>query len=309
MNIESQSAGHYYKTDGTAVHQVPKVSKGGGMRPTTIADARKLGLLPSVTTILSVMAKPGLDRYKQEAAILAALTLPRHEGESLDDFAARVVVDAKEKQREAMRIGTAVHDAAENYLLRGSTPADTQIIALFAPVKRWLDENVTKVYVVEKVLVNTVEGFAGTVDLICELKGVEGVTVLDFKTQGVKKDDKGRWKPVFYRDSWPLQLEAYRRTAGNAQNIASLVINTTEASDVWMKIWDKSEHEAFWKAFLSARDLWGYLKSYHPDLGRVIQPPRPTRPRGKSIITPEEEEHQEAMNSCEFGWDGHKTWK
>ena len=36
---------HWYDRDGKAVFEVPK-AKGGGMRATTIADARKLGLYP-----------------------------------------------------------------------------------------------------------------------------------------------------------------------------------------------------------------------------------------------------------------------
>ncbi len=47
---------HWYDRDGKAVFEVPK-AKGGGTRPTTIADARKLNLYPSVTTVLSVLAK------------------------------------------------------------------------------------------------------------------------------------------------------------------------------------------------------------------------------------------------------------
>jgi len=48
---------HWYDRDGKAVFEVPK-AKGDGMRATTIADARKLNLYPSVTTVLSVIAKP-----------------------------------------------------------------------------------------------------------------------------------------------------------------------------------------------------------------------------------------------------------
>src|SRR5436190_23373532 len=46
----------------------------------TLRDARKLGLLPSVTNILGVITKPELTAWLQEQAVLAALTLPRLEG-------------------------------------------------------------------------------------------------------------------------------------------------------------------------------------------------------------------------------------
>jgi len=53
-----------------------------GRRNTTVKDAREHGLLPSVTTIIACHARPALEIWKQQNAILAALTLPRIDGES-----------------------------------------------------------------------------------------------------------------------------------------------------------------------------------------------------------------------------------
>ena len=55
-----KESGHWYAADGTAVFEVPNKSK-GGMRPTTLKDCRALGLYPSVTTIMKVLAAPELD--------------------------------------------------------------------------------------------------------------------------------------------------------------------------------------------------------------------------------------------------------
>ena len=84
--VPRESASHWYFPDGTPIHEVPRAD-GKGTRPTSLRDARKLGLFPSVTNVLGVIAKPALDAWKQEQAILAALTLPRNEGEPLDEFA------------------------------------------------------------------------------------------------------------------------------------------------------------------------------------------------------------------------------
>ena len=51
---------HWYKQDGSPCYEVPYADPKKGMRSTTIRDARKLNLVPSVTTILQVMDKPGL---------------------------------------------------------------------------------------------------------------------------------------------------------------------------------------------------------------------------------------------------------
>lgn len=80
--VPRESASHWYFPDGSPLHEVERAD-GKGTRPTNLRDARKLGLYPSVTNILSVLAKPGLNAWKQEQAILAALTLPRRSGESL----------------------------------------------------------------------------------------------------------------------------------------------------------------------------------------------------------------------------------
>ena len=84
--INREASSHWYLSSGEPYHEVVRAD-GNGMRPVTLRDARKVNALPSVTNILSVLAKPGLDAWKQEQAILAALTLPQQDGESLDAFA------------------------------------------------------------------------------------------------------------------------------------------------------------------------------------------------------------------------------
>lgn len=62
--VPRESASHWYFPDGTPLHEVPRAD-GKGQRPTSLRDARKLGLFPSVTNVLSILAKPGLDAWKQ----------------------------------------------------------------------------------------------------------------------------------------------------------------------------------------------------------------------------------------------------
>ena len=67
------------------MHTVPSAK--GEARATTLRDARKLGLLPSVTNVLGVINKPELVEWKMTQAVLAALTLPRRDGGGEDGFA------------------------------------------------------------------------------------------------------------------------------------------------------------------------------------------------------------------------------
>ena len=98
---------------GWSADALPFPSLKGEPRPTTLRDARKLGLLPSVTNILGVIAKPELTAWLQEQAVMAALTLPRMAGESEDAFAKRVVADSQTTRDGAADFGTAFHDGAE----------------------------------------------------------------------------------------------------------------------------------------------------------------------------------------------------
>jgi hypothetical protein len=53
---------HWYSLDGKPCHTVPN-KDGDGTRTTTLRDARKLQLLPSVTTIIGILDKPQLTKW------------------------------------------------------------------------------------------------------------------------------------------------------------------------------------------------------------------------------------------------------
>jgi hypothetical protein len=266
--VPRESASHWYFPDGTPLHEVPRAD-GKGERPTSLRDARKLGLFPSVTNVLGVISNPGLAAWKQEQAILAALTLPRHEDESLDDFARRVVTDMASEVKSAADRGSAVHAAIEGYAQGGWLPEDKEIARLFEPARQWFDAQVLQVHSVEIAAGNPEWGYAGRVDLVATLRSSGRPTVIDFKTQKTRRDKAGHFKPLLH-DTWPLQLEAYRqalicRDKGLADAaIASVVIGSTEPVPVVVKVWDDADKAGFFRAFLAARDLWVWQKNYCP---------------------------------------------
>lgn len=109
----AQEGGHWYLPDGTPYYTV-KSAKGTD-RPVTLRDARKVGAVPSVTTVIRLMDAPGLTRWLITTAIEAALTLPRIEGESSDAFLARVEQDRKAQAKAAAEKGVAIHGAIERH--------------------------------------------------------------------------------------------------------------------------------------------------------------------------------------------------
>jgi hypothetical protein len=266
--VPRESASHWYFPDGTPLHEVPRAD-GKGTRPTSLRDARKLNLFPSVTNVLGILAKPALDAWKQQQAILAALTLPRNEGESLDDFASRVVTDMQSEVGRAADLGSAVHAAIEGYAQGRWLPEDKEIARLFEPARQWFDAEVTQVHSVEIAAAHLEWGYAGRVDLVATLRSTGRPTVVDFKTQKTRRDKDGSFKPIIH-DTWPLQLEAYRAALASRDKgltdaaIASVVIGSTEPVPVVVKVWDDADKAAFFKAFLAARDLWVWQKNYCP---------------------------------------------
>lgn len=104
---------HWYSADGQPAYTVAAAN--GEQRPTTLRDARKLNLYPSVTTIIRCAAAPALERWKREQVLLAALTLPRRDGESEYDWLRRVEQDWQEQGRRAADRGTAIHAAIQGH--------------------------------------------------------------------------------------------------------------------------------------------------------------------------------------------------
>ena len=266
--VPRESASHWYFPDGTPLHEVPRAD-GKGQRPTSLRDARKLGLFPSVTNVLSILAKPGLDAWKQEQAILAALTLPRTEGETLDDFAKRVLVDMTSEVGRAADLGSAVHAAIEGYAQGRWLPEDKGVARLFEPARQWFDKEVIAVHSVEIATAHLEWGYAGRVDLVATLRSTGRPTVIDFKTQKTRRDKDGNFKPILH-DTWPLQLEAYRMALASRDKgladaaIASVVIGSTDPVPVLVKVWDDADKDGYFRAFLAARDLWVWQKGYCP---------------------------------------------
>ena len=95
--VRAAESTHWYTRQGSPMYTVPS-KKDGTPRNTTLRDARELNLVPSVTTILNVAAKPALTAWLQEQAILAALTLPRQPEEAESAWLKRVVQDSKQQE-------------------------------------------------------------------------------------------------------------------------------------------------------------------------------------------------------------------
>jgi len=256
MKLFSPDSAHWYQRDGKPLHTV--LSAKGEPRPTTLRDARKLGLLPSVTNIIGVIAKPELTAWLQEQAVIAALTLPRLPDEPEDAFAKRVVEDSLTTRDGAAEFGTAFHNGAERIARTLEVDPKHPAADWLAHYRVWYQGNAATLNWTEKVLVNHSLGYAGTADLFIN-HAVHGPTLVDLKTMKIKPGAKA----APYK-SWCYQLAAYRKAMGQRVKCMNLIVNSCEASPPIEHVWSEAEMELGEAAFEAAHKLWTIEKGYDP---------------------------------------------
>lgn len=242
----ASSAGHWYTPDGDPAYEV--LGNNGTLRATTLRDARKHGWVPSVTSILKVAAKPGLEIWKQTQLIQAALTLPRWVDETDDDFAVRAVRDANEQARKAREKGSELHAAIEWHFSNGQVPAE------FKPAVNEIEVQLsllglTAPWKAERSFASPL-GYGGKIDLHNE------VAVVDFKTKGDwKKGDK------LHYPEHGMQLAAYAHGLGNPRlRRINVYVSTDEPGKV--EVFEWPDTDTHWRMFLHLLEYWKLANNY-----------------------------------------------
>jgi hypothetical protein len=244
----SSESTHWYTRTGDPMYTVPS-KKDGSQRPTTLRDARERNLVPSVTTILNIAAKPGLNVWLQEQAILAALTLPRYENEPESVWLKRVVQDSKSQAREAADLGTEIHTAVQGFY--EGRKASAFPIHVQTCTKAIESHYGARNWVAERAFAHEM-GFGGKVDLHSD-----GI-VIDIKT----KDFSDPSKVVPY-DEHLMQLAAYRVGLGMPEaRCANVFISRTNPDLAVVTEWAEEDLQRGWKMFTALLSFWQYKNQY-----------------------------------------------
>jgi hypothetical protein len=173
-----------------------------------------LALLPSVTSIIGILDKPQLTRWKMREVAKAAIAIPGPQGdEPVERFADRAIEAAMSQVGEAADLGSRIHAAIENLMRGGAEEPSEELRPYVKPVLDWMRQVGVKVTHSEIVLVNAVHGFAGRVDALFTWGDAFGkMGILDFKTKKTKEGEK-----VEAYDEHTLQLRPTRpRTTARA---------------------------------------------------------------------------------------------
>ena len=253
---------HWYDREGNPQHFVP--SKNGKLRASTLRDARKHGWMPSVTSVLDIMAKPGLDQWKINKAINAAITLDRHAMETDEEYSKRILYQSRKESEKASERGTRIHNMLEK-AFKGHEVPKGENEAIFNSVKSLLDINCGEQEWQSEVTFSEPQlGYGGMVDLISD------EWAIDFKTKEFGSDHK----QLAY-ESMAYQLMAYAvtgveksyRDTGEAtvRRMANIFISSTNPGLTVFQEWNKEDFERYWEVFSSSLTLWKNVKQYWPE--------------------------------------------
>lgn len=261
---------HFYNRRGEACYEVPD-STGKRMITPTLVHARKLGLLPGFTAVNKILAAPGLEKWKRDQAVLAALTLTRGAQESDEAFLKRVDTDGKAHARQRADEGTEIHKAIEQFL-RGEAYDVRWHAQVSATIKLLgeLPEGIVGDYKSKEVLGDKQDRELFFDDHIMQLVAYK---------YGYLHDGSG-CPQDFYRlptgkcvseltFGCPLgyggRIDVFRKAssgAGMSNVCVSILISVKEPGLVRYKIWTEEEELRGWEMFKSALLLWKLKNRY-----------------------------------------------
>lgn len=243
-------SGHWYSREGIPRYTV--IGANGKERATTLRDARKENLVPSVTTILKVANNPVLNQWIQKQVLMAALTLPRLDDENDDSFVSRVMIDSKEQGRQAADLGTDIHASIQAFY--EGKDDQSYIDHRKACVRELQAHFGDRIWVSERAFAHEL-GFGGK----CDLHNPQGDgIVVDIKTKDFDNPDK-----VEAYDDNLLQLAAYRVGLGiPTARCANVYVSRSVAGLAVVKEWSEEDLARGWEMFSCLLRFW-QLKNQH----------------------------------------------
>lgn len=255
---------HWYTENGSSCHEITGAS--GKLRPTTLRDARKLQLYPSYSTIVqAVLAKPGLDMWKQNQLLDACSTYPYDVFDEAG-WRKKVTARAAEKSRKAAERGTEIHDKMEQAIISGIDKYKDDVDYKFIePIYEFVMSNIKQKIGIELITESSFThslGYAGRVDLCSPTN--EGI-VLDFKTKEFTKETLSK---VQVYSEHGMQLSAYREGLGLPKaRCYNLFISVTEPGTYKLIEHEEEELQKSFNKFKCLLEYWQIDNNYKPVRG------------------------------------------
>lgn len=258
--VTPKSSSHWYDpVTGNPKYEVPYADPKKGKRKTNKGDARKLGLLPSVTTILKIAPKPFLFAWQMNQTIDACISVSEAKGAALsrDDYA-EIMAEADAISREAREKGKEIHKAVEQLMLDWSLGRQFYSQAIhnkdLEMLKRIINKYSLEPRYLERSFASRKYGYGGRLDFegVGTLRGdgIRRSCILDYKSQNTK----GEGKFTVYKEV-PCQLAAYAYGVGKpAADLGTIYFDTSIPGNVQLIYHEDNDY--WFYAFLEVFRVW-----------------------------------------------------
>ncbi len=241
----------YVKKDGKVEprHFVPYADPKKGLRPSTIRDANKAKAkgefwVPSVTTIIDILARPALSKWMVSEHLKTAHSIIPYFPQ--EDWIDEIKVKTSTKMEEAPQAGTDFHNSFEAYI-KEELESDDEDFDLCDKVYQEILKKTEQVYWEPEVQFVSKVGFGGMVDLSNDH------WVIDFKT----KQRTDQFKPgEMVWESHPMQLSTYREGLNKPFAKCANVFVCLEDGQIDFHEHSDKDLDKGWDVFLHALAIW-----------------------------------------------------
>mgnify|MGYP003137672793 CR=1 FL=1 len=212
--------------------------------------------LPSVTTVLNIIEKPWLSAWQKKemgGAIrteLMTADLPKDDLERMD-FLDEIIKESKKIPaligKEAMSLGTKIHEAIHDYSTGRYVEITDDIKIGLASFKLWRQESGMTLLEAERVVYDKELGYAGTADAIFQ-DNLGRKFIIDYKTSS----------SGIVSDSYALQVAAYGAAYPDVIN-GGFIIMLNKSGKPNFKIHRVNLDECF-EGFINCLELYKKMK-------------------------------------------------
>lgn len=245
---------HWYKMK-TGECAYTTIGANGLERDTTLRDARKHGYVPSVTTIISGAASPGLDMYLQTQLLNAAISV--YAGDKTEEEWRRAVVkESREHSKKAAEAGSKIHDALEHYYLGENPTGD--MLKIITPVVNFMKQEFGYLHWRPERSFGSNLGFGGKVDMSYSSDDGERCIILDFKTKATSDIKK-----MIPYDQHHMQTAAYAVGLDMPHADRYNLFISTETPGL-INLTKSDNFERDWGMFEALLKYWQLKNKYNP---------------------------------------------
>jgi hypothetical protein len=237
---------HFYKEKGEPFHYVPMTTK-EGLRPVTIRDVRKLWrdgtfVVPSVTTILNIYDKSGLNNWRIDQHLNQAYNLDK-ENLTIEEYRKEIKRLTAIELDLAPSAGTDFHKLMEDFV-SGNMKDDEDYTLCQKVYEKILSETGSKNFKAETNFSSDL--FGGQIDLH------NYDWIIDYKTK--QTADKFKPNKMAY-DDHTMQLAAYREGLNSFARCANVFV-CLEDGQIDFHIHNEEELEKGKELFDLATKAW-----------------------------------------------------